>query len=897
MAKRKGSRRDTDQRGRRSATPPPLGVRIPSPSPPSRHESQNNENDKIPERLIDYFLVLGRGNLINVPTADQSFSDLAYAPKQLQRFPTEDWKDTPFTPNLEIFTFPEDIKLISCFTCMEDDPDGNRIEDRVPTCFRLVTTKIDGGKQFCVALHFYEKLSSEEVIGLVEEKVEKLRSGIEILLESELGEADFSKATQLRDDKNMISVELLRLKMKAAMKAEDFETAVRFRDEKDKLQEKLISSLGKEKANFQIDTEELTLWSPKCICLISSHPQFTALEVFIKTIYHISRSPSPLPIERYLSNIMYEVPFPPQGLAKVHKKVGEVTLVLSRLPPNKLPKVDVSFRCLFWALSAQNIVAIFTAVCAERPVVFTSGSFTMLLHAAEAFRALLFPLHWEGVYMPVLPMALWDYMFAPVPFIAGFHRSCLEYMQQPEEVVFVDLDKNQVFVPSEDTIPQLEPSIHRKLLISLKHCANVFFAKGLDPMSNEYEEAQHKKERFISTLDHAYPNEEHMVPLQLWGPAPAMDDEEDLSPNTVGDGTNYYLCRLSELGPEEDVNFSAELIRRAFLRFWTKYLMSYKSYLLPEENDLGETFDTARFMDDAHPGRKAFLRALLETQMWSLFSTDAHMGLTGAAPTYVLFFDECIIEKKNRSARHKQEETPFLDDKRHEIVHTVNAVEPMRDGIEVGELFFYENSFPTLEERNFGTCRPAQDLSQIYQPKEAEKRETPPLKSRKKRKKSKKKRQQNIAELLSAGQIDSREMISKANVGGTDQGALRHELASMLNKREGVPFRSNRRKIDEPAPRFSSTKIYLPDLTDLDLETDLSSNTNSSSLIDTLSMDDSPYGCEGQDSVVKLMRNNDSPKDRSSERSSEPSSDRSSEKKKRGKRGSFFKKMGGSKKK
>lgn len=38
---------------------------------------------------------------------------------------------------------------------------------------------------------------------------------------------------------------------------------------------------------------------------------------------------------------------------------------------------------------------------------------------SEAARALLFPLKLQSVYMPILPARLIDFLYAPVPFVAG----------------------------------------------------------------------------------------------------------------------------------------------------------------------------------------------------------------------------------------------------------------------------------------------------------------------------------------------------------------------------------------------------------------------------------------------------------------------------------------------
>lgn len=44
----------------------------------------------------------------------------------------------------------------------------------------------------------------------------------------------------------------------------------------------------------------------------------------------------------------------------------------------------------------------------------------------EAITALLFPLHWQHVYVPILPSSLLHFLDAPVPFIMGVYCQTYE---------------------------------------------------------------------------------------------------------------------------------------------------------------------------------------------------------------------------------------------------------------------------------------------------------------------------------------------------------------------------------------------------------------------------------------------------------------------------------------
>jgi hypothetical protein len=136
---------------------------------------------------------------------------------------------------------------------------------------------------------------------------------------------------------------------------------------------------------------------------------------------------------------------PPIGQTKVQVSIGGQTMLLSRPPPNQLPLAAVDFRHLFRCLDHSNVLLAFAAMAAERKIVLVSRRWSLLVAIAEALCALLFPLYWQGVYMPLLPPRLSDFLSAPVPFLAGLHADYLDKLDQDSsEVVIVNIDTNKV---------------------------------------------------------------------------------------------------------------------------------------------------------------------------------------------------------------------------------------------------------------------------------------------------------------------------------------------------------------------------------------------------------------------------------------------------------------------
>ena len=65
---------------------------------------------------------------------------------------------------------------------------------------------------------------------------------------------------------------------------------------------------------------------------------------------------------------------------------------------------------LFGCLSPSNIVLFFAALTTEQPIVLISKHWSSLMDVAETMCSFMFPFVYQGVYMPVLPEDLLDFV-------------------------------------------------------------------------------------------------------------------------------------------------------------------------------------------------------------------------------------------------------------------------------------------------------------------------------------------------------------------------------------------------------------------------------------------------------------------------------------------------------
>lgn len=142
-------------------------------------------------------------------------------------------------------------------------------------------------------------------------------------------------------------------------------------------------------------SKNTVLYAPKALATLSHYGFFHLYALFLQQIYHVSLSSSPIPIERYIANFAVELPLPPQGKTEIFYTLPEFSVQITRPPKNQLPMVDFSYRPLFTCLSVDNILTVFSLLCAEATVCICASNLSLLTPVQEALLSFLFPFVWQ----------------------------------------------------------------------------------------------------------------------------------------------------------------------------------------------------------------------------------------------------------------------------------------------------------------------------------------------------------------------------------------------------------------------------------------------------------------------------------------------------------------------
>ncbi|XP_063367869.1 DENN domain-containing protein Crag [Cydia amplana] len=347
----------------------------------------------------------------------------------------------------------------------------------------------------------------------------------------------------------------------------------------------------------------------KSICLLSRWPFSDTFERWLLYILEMSWSKQPLtiPIERYITHLLEEVPFPePRILLQLSPTNAGDRVIVTRRDDQPLVRSGAGFRQLLLNLGPDNCQLLLALAITEQKILIHSLRPDTLTAVSEAVSSLLFPFKWQCPYIPLCPLGLAEVLHAPLPYLIGVDSRFFDLYEPPPDVTCVDLDTNNI------TICDSQRHISLKLLPRRQ-------AKALR-----------------QTLEVLYSN---IRPGMLASPVHHSGNSKyNGEPTTSLD--RDFQRRKKEYALELE-------IQEAFLRFMAVTLQGYRAYLIPitKAPTVGTTDPHALFHMDAFirsrdKTQQRFFTLMMRTQMFTRFIEersfvcDVDQGLP--------FFDECI---------------------------------------------------------------------------------------------------------------------------------------------------------------------------------------------------------------------------------------------------------------
>lgn len=219
-----------------------------------------------------------------------------------------------------------------------------------------------------------------------------------------------------------------------------------------------------------------------CICILSGLPW---TNVFYRILDHISTVMNNRPTNELYSFLTcaYHTPIPSSGESLLIESSPGVNKLLVVAPDcDRLPTLkDDKFMLEFYnAVSEEQMIALYASLLKERRILFTGSKLGQLSSCIFAAAALLYPMQWQNLFIPVLPIGLVDMLMAPMPYLIGVPKKIFQTVKQFElgDVMVIDLEERTLQCTHNDVLdlPAGALSILRHHLHS---SSNIFFTDGL----------------------------------------------------------------------------------------------------------------------------------------------------------------------------------------------------------------------------------------------------------------------------------------------------------------------------------------------------------------------------------------------------------------------------------
>lgn len=162
--------------------------------------------------------------------------------------------------------------------------------------------------------------------------------------------------------------------------------------------------------------------SCKAIVLLTYWPWHDIFLKFLNVLVDLKKRSTEKLFENYL-NLIYKTPVPDSENKEMKFAFADANGIVIqefsfRRPfSRQLPSIpeNHNLNLFFNYIQSKTMIEIFAALLAERRIIFLSNNLDKLSSCLQASCSLLFPMHWQHIFIPLLPLKLRDYLSAPMP--------------------------------------------------------------------------------------------------------------------------------------------------------------------------------------------------------------------------------------------------------------------------------------------------------------------------------------------------------------------------------------------------------------------------------------------------------------------------------------------------
>ena len=177
-----------------------------------------------------------------------------------------------------------------------------------------------------------------------------------------------------------------------------------------------------------------------------------------------------LPIDKFIENLLIELPVPPRGKTEIIYSLMNEERKLVQTKMNQLPLIQVNMKNLFVKFSIEKVIDIYRYLFLETRVLFFSENIDILNVFIFGLLSLLYPFEYQYQIITVLPSENFEILESITPFIAGINQKYEDdffeklNLTLSDFILIADLDRCELkYINNEVKIPDF-PKAHKKQL-------------------------------------------------------------------------------------------------------------------------------------------------------------------------------------------------------------------------------------------------------------------------------------------------------------------------------------------------------------------------------------------------------------------------------------------------
>ena len=381
------------------------------------------------------------------------------------------------------------------------------------------------------------------------------------------------------------------------------------------------------------------------------------------------------PLEKIIESLIFRIPSAKFGKFKLEVKLFKKQNYIEYLPINSVPLSSLEINKIFERYKIEETLQIFKSFLLEEPILIFSKNKTELTSTYDAFLSLLYPFTYVQPHCGILPNNSFGLIESCDTFIFGINEEYnIDFFKNNEISVF---NKNIIIL---DLDNKKKHSYHQIDVIQIDLDNDIDEDEFLLFDENNVEDGDEgKKNKKQNDKKSTYKNYRNFYE-QNQSLEKNKEEVIDLPTHYKKKTINFIMDYLKVLaknqnqtgGSIEKDNFNQK-IKEQFSYFLVSIMLDYSNYLkfnydlldkylmFPEiDIQIEKLFDIDGFINNSHKVDELFYRKFFHTKLFKNFIIKKIYPISLQDKIDILYFDERIADKKNKSVFENKLNTPFI---------------------------------------------------------------------------------------------------------------------------------------------------------------------------------------------------------------------------------------------